>query len=151
MSFFIEERETPLGDVSTDVVKFESCVDSRNLHCHSNSRDSTSETARERKVWALRKRSPVMVFSRNLSFMMSIQALIDGHWRAIWAILLQYFCEGERFVWPAQLEKTQAWPANCCVEFMTQHHTEDKVEHSVRLCSSKREGWACHERHRYLW
>ena len=36
MSFFIEERETLLGDVRTDVVKFESSVDSRNLHCQTN-------------------------------------------------------------------------------------------------------------------
>ena len=32
ITFFIEEGETLLGDVSTDVVKFESSVDSRNLH-----------------------------------------------------------------------------------------------------------------------
>ena len=49
MSFFIEEKGTRLGDVNTDVVKFESSVDSRNLHCQTNSRDSTSETAREWK------------------------------------------------------------------------------------------------------
>ena len=50
-----------MGDVRTDVVKFESSVDSRNLHCQTNSRDSTSETAREQQVWALSERSPVMV------------------------------------------------------------------------------------------
>ena len=88
MSFFIEERETLLGDVRMDVVKFESSVDSRNLHCRTKSRDSTSETAREWNVLVLRVRSPVTVFSRNLSFMMSMRALIDGHWRAIRAILL---------------------------------------------------------------
>ena len=31
MSFFIEEKGTLLGDINTDVVKFESSVDSRNL------------------------------------------------------------------------------------------------------------------------
>lgn len=46
-----------------------------------------SETARVRKDRALRERSPVMVFR---SFMMKMQALIDGHWRAIWAMLLAW-------------------------------------------------------------
>ena len=59
MFFFIRERETLLGDVSTDVVKSESRVDSRNLHCrtkHFSIKDSTSETARERKDRAQRER-----------------------------------------------------------------------------------------------
>ena len=34
-----------LGDVSTDVVNFESSVDSRKMHSRTISRDSTSETA----------------------------------------------------------------------------------------------------------
>ena len=70
MFFFIRERETLLGDVSTDVVKSESRVDSRNLHCRTSSKDTTSETARERKDRAQRERSPVMTFSRKLSFIM---------------------------------------------------------------------------------
>ena len=53
---FIRERETLLGDVSIDVVKSESRVDSRNLHCQTSSKDSTSETARERKDQAQRER-----------------------------------------------------------------------------------------------
>ena len=71
MFFFIRERETLLGDVSTDVVKSESRVDSRNLHCRTSSKDSTSETARERKDRAQRERerSPVMTFSRKLSLL----------------------------------------------------------------------------------
>ena len=43
MSFFYR------GEMYTVEIKFESSVDSRNLHCRTNSRDSTSETARERK------------------------------------------------------------------------------------------------------
>ena len=83
MFFFIRERETLLGDVSTDVVKSESRVDSRYLHCRTSSKDSTSETARERKDRAQteRERSPVMTFSRKLSFIMRMRALMDGHWR----------------------------------------------------------------------
>ena len=88
MSFFIEENGTLLGDVNTDLVKFESSVDSRNPHCRTNSRDSTSETARERKDRALRERSPVIAFSRNLSLMMRMRALIDGQWSAMRAMLL---------------------------------------------------------------
>ena len=91
MSFFIEEKDTLLGDVNTDMVMFDSNVDSRNLHCRTNSRDSTSEAARERKDQALRERSTVMVFSRKLSFMIRVRALIDGQWRAMRAMLLAVF------------------------------------------------------------
>ena len=91
MSFFIEEKGTLLGDVNTDVVKFESSVDSRNLHCRTNSRDSTSETVREWKDRALRERSPVIAFSRNLSLMIRMRALIDGQWSAMRAMLLEVF------------------------------------------------------------
>ena len=86
MSFFIEERETLSGDVRTDVVKSDSRVDSRNLHCRTSCKDSTSETASERGKFRHRERerSPVMDdLSRKLCFMMRIRALIDGHWRAI--------------------------------------------------------------------
>ena len=48
-------------------------------------------TASERKVRALRYRSVVMVFSRNLSFVIRTRALIDGHWRAVQAMLFAVF------------------------------------------------------------
>ena len=83
----IEVRETLPGDVSIRVVKFESSAVSRNLHCRTRSRDSMSEAARDQKVRALRERSPVMILCRNLSLMMRIRALIEGHWRAMRATL----------------------------------------------------------------
>ena len=83
ISFLIEERETLLGDVSIEVVNEESSVDSRNLHCRTSSSDSTSMTASERKVRALRERSPTMILCRNFSLIMRMRALIDGHWRAM--------------------------------------------------------------------
>ena len=132
MFFFIREREVLLGDVSTDVVKSESRVDSRNLHCRTSSKDSTSETARERKDRAQRERSPVMTFSRKLSFIMRMRALMDGHWRAIRAMLL---AEGEGFVSPAQLGNSRAWPASCCRESTTQLRREDMVRRSAQLYS----------------
>ena len=55
MSFFIEEKDTLLGDVNTDVVKFEFNVNSKNLYCMTNSRDSTPEAAREQKDQTLRE------------------------------------------------------------------------------------------------
>ena len=91
MFFFIRERETLLGDVSTDVVKSKSRVDSRNLHCRTSSKDSMSEIARERKDRAQRERSPVMTFGRKLSFIMRMRALMDGYWRAIRAMLLAVY------------------------------------------------------------
>ena len=72
----IEVRETLPGDVSITVVKFESSAVSRNLHCRTRSRDSMSEAARDRKVRALRERSPVMILCRNLSLMMRIRATV---------------------------------------------------------------------------
>ena len=54
ISSVIELMETLSGDVSMEVVKFEFSADSRNLHCRTRSRDSTSEVARDRNVRALR-------------------------------------------------------------------------------------------------
>ena len=75
-------------DVSMVDVKLELRADLRKRHCRMMIRDSTSEAARERKTRALRERSPLMTFSRKLSLMMRMRALIDGHWRAIRAVLL---------------------------------------------------------------
>ena len=79
--------ETVSGDVSIDVVKLEFSEDSRNFHCRTISRDSTSEVARDRKVHALRESSAVRILYRNLSLIIRIRALIEGHWRAIRAML----------------------------------------------------------------
>ena len=73
-----------------EVVKFEFSADSRNLHCRTRSRDSTSEVARER--------SPVMILYRNLSFMMRIRALIEGHWSAMRAMLFAVYLWSRRIL-----------------------------------------------------
>ena len=52
-------------------------MDSRNLHCRTSSSYSTSVTASERKVRALRERSPMMILCTNLSLIMRMRALID--------------------------------------------------------------------------
>ena len=96
ISFLIEERETLLGDVSIEVVNEESSVDSRNLHCRTSSSDSTSVTASEWKVQALRERSPTMILCRNFSLIMRMWALIDGHWRAMRAMLLAVYLWRQR-------------------------------------------------------
>ena len=74
-----------------EVVKFEFSADSR-------SRDSTSEVARDRNVRALRERSPVMILNRNLSFMMRIRALIEGHWSAMRAMLFAVYLWSRRIL-----------------------------------------------------
>ena len=90
--------ETLSGDVSMEVVKFEFSADSRNLHCRTRSRDSTSEVARDRNVRALRERSPVMILYRNLSFMMRIRALMEGHWSAMRAMLFAVYLWSRRIL-----------------------------------------------------
>ena len=79
--------ETISGDVSIDIVKLEFSEDSRNLHYRTRSRDSTSEVTRDRKVRALRESSAVRILYRNLSLIIRICALIEGHWRVIRAML----------------------------------------------------------------
>ena len=64
-------------------MKLEFSEDSRNLHCQTRSRDSTSEVARDRKVRALRESSAVRILYRNLCLIIRMHALIEGHWRAI--------------------------------------------------------------------
>ena len=86
ISSVMEVMETVSGDVIIDVVKLEFSEDSRNLHCRTRRRDSTSEIARDQKVRALRENSAVRILYRNLS-LTRIRALIEGHWRAIRAIL----------------------------------------------------------------
>ena len=83
----IEVMETVSGDVSIDVVKLEFSEDSRNLHCRTRSRNSTSEVARDWKVRPLRESSAVRILYRNLSLIIRICAPIEGHWRAIRAML----------------------------------------------------------------
>ena len=51
--------------------------------------DSTSEAARERKTRALSVRSELTTLSRKQSLMIRILALIDGHCRAMRAVLLE--------------------------------------------------------------
>ena len=50
----------------------------------------------ERKVRALRERSPTMILCRNFSFIMRMRALIDGHWRAMRAMLLAVYLWRQR-------------------------------------------------------
>ena len=51
--------------------------------------DSTSEAARERKTRALSVRSEITTLNRKQSLMIRILALIDGHCRAMRAVLLE--------------------------------------------------------------
>ena len=51
--------------------------------------DSTSEVARKRKTRALSVRSEMTTLNRKQSLMIRILALIDGHCRAMMAVLLE--------------------------------------------------------------
>ena len=51
--------------------------------------DSTSEVVRERKTRALSVRSEMTTLNRKQSLMIRILALIDGHCRAMRAVLLE--------------------------------------------------------------
>ena len=132
MFFFIRERETLLGDVSIDVVKSESRVDSRNLHCRTSSKDSMSEIARERKDRAQRERSPVMTFSRKLSFIMRMRALMDGHWRAIRAMLLAVYFGRRRIRFASSAWKLSSLASKL---LSIQLRREDMVRRSAQLYS----------------
>ena len=58
--------------------------------------DSTSEVARERKTRALRVRSELTTLNRKQSLMIGILALIDGHCRAMRAVLLEVQVSSQR-------------------------------------------------------
>ena len=53
--------------------------------------DSSSEAARERKTRALSERSDLTTLSRKQSLMMRILAHMDGHCRAMRAVLLEVY------------------------------------------------------------
>ena len=118
--------------MSTDVVKSESRVDSRNLHCRTSSKDSTTEIARERKDRAQRERSPVMTFSRKLSFIMRMRALMDGHWRAIRAMLLAVYFGRRRIRFASSAWKLSSLASKL---LSIQLRREDMVRRSAQLYS----------------
>ena len=139
-SFLIEERETLLGDVSIEVVNEESSVDSRNLHCRTSSSDSTSVTASERKVRALRERSPTMILCRNFSLIMKMRALIDGHWRAMRATLLAVYLWRQRIRLANSARKDSSLASNPLSRIHDSARRGGMAGRSVQLSSWRREG-----------
>ena len=61
--------------------------------------DSTSEAAKERKTRALSVRSEITTLNRKQSLMIRILALIDGHCRAMRAVLLEVQVVREGCAW----------------------------------------------------
>ena len=94
--------------------------------------DSTSEAARERKTQPLRERSELTTWNRKLSLMISILALIDGHCRAMRAVLLGVKVGSRRMRLASSAWKDSRFCNRVGFKSMFRHQTVGMVTHSVR-------------------